>query len=66
MNGYINVEKITVYQIRKNISLSTLNQRQDLKLKQCWFWFDNVDLLFFCFDTQEVIIFMLMLKRFGF
>ena len=66
MNGYNNVEKITVYQIRKNISLSTLNQRRDLKLKQCWFWFDNVDLLFFCFDTQEVIIFMLMLKRFGF
>ena len=66
MNGYINVEKITVYQIRKNISLSTLNQRRDLKLKQCWFWFDNVDLLFFCFDTQEAIIFMLMLKRFGF
>ena len=31
---YINVEKITVSQRRNNVSLSTLNQRRNLMLKQ--------------------------------
>ena len=30
----MNVEKITVSQRRKNVSLSTLNQRRNLTLKQ--------------------------------
>ena len=30
---YIKVEKITVFQRRNNVSLSTLNQRQNLNLK---------------------------------
>ena len=34
-NLYVNVEKITVFHCRNNISVSTLNQRQNLKLKQC-------------------------------
>ena len=31
---YINVEKITVFQLRNNVSLSTLNQSRNLTLKQ--------------------------------
>ena len=31
---YINVEKITVFQRRNNVSLSTLNQRRKLTLKK--------------------------------
>ena len=38
---YINVEKITVSQRRNNVSLSTLNQRRNLMLKQRWFWVDS-------------------------
>ena len=34
----ITVEKITVFDFRNNDSLSTLNQRQNLTLKQRWFW----------------------------
>ena len=34
-NLYVKVEKITVFHCRNNISVSTLNQRQNLKLKQC-------------------------------
>ena len=36
-----NVEMITVFQRRNNVSLSILNQRQNLKLKQRWFWVDH-------------------------
>ena len=43
---YINVEKITVFQRRSNVSLSTLNQRRNLMLKQCWFWVYNKKVLF--------------------
>ena len=43
---YINVEKITVFQRRSNVSLSTLNQRRNLTLKQCWFWVYNKKVLF--------------------
>ena len=35
------VEKITVFQRRNNVSLSTLNQRRNLTLKQRWFWVDS-------------------------
>ena len=38
---YIKVEKITVFQRRNNVSLSTLNQRRNLTLKQRWFWVDS-------------------------
>ena len=32
---------MTVFQRRNNISLSALNQRQNLSLKQRLFWFDT-------------------------
>ena len=38
---YINVEKTTVFQRRNNVSLSTLNQCRNFKLKQRWFWVDS-------------------------
>ena len=31
---YINVEEVTVFQRRSNVSLSTLNQRRNLTFKQ--------------------------------
>ena len=37
-NFYINAEKIIVLQRRNNVTLSTLNQRWNLTLKQRWFW----------------------------
>ena len=40
-NLYINVEKITLFQRRNNVILSTWNQRWNLTLKQCWFWVDT-------------------------
>ena len=40
-NLYINVEKITVFQRRNNVILSTLNQRWNLTLKQRWLWVDT-------------------------
>ena len=40
-NLYINVEKITVFQRRNNVILSTLNQHWNLTLKQSWFWVDT-------------------------
>ena len=35
---YINIDEVTVFQRRNNVSLSTLNQRRNLTLKQRWFW----------------------------
>ena len=35
---YVNVEKITVFECRSNVTLSTLNQRRNFKLRQRWFW----------------------------
>ena len=32
---------MTVFQRRNNVSLSTLNQRRNLTLKQRWFWVDH-------------------------
>ena len=61
-----NVEKITVFQRRNNISSSTLNQRRNLTLKQRWFWVDSKKVLFLCYDAQEVVIFILTLKRSAF
>ena len=53
-----NVEMITVFQRRNNVSLSTLNQRRSLTLKQRWFWVDhkNIIVLMFCsnFDGQII------------
>ena len=40
-NLYINVEKMAVFQRRNNVSLSALNQRQNLTLKQRLFWSDT-------------------------
>ena len=37
----INVEKITVFHRRNNVSLTTLNQRRNLTLKQRWLWVDS-------------------------
>ena len=39
--NYIIVDKITVFQLRNSVSLSTLNQRRNLTLKQRWFWVDS-------------------------
>ena len=36
---------MTVFQRRNNVSLSTLNQRRSLTLKQPWFWVDSKKLL---------------------
>ena len=36
---------MTVFQRRSNVSLSTLNQRRNLTLKQRWFWVDSKKLL---------------------
>ena len=44
-NLYINIKKMTVFQRRNNVSLSTLNQRRNLTLKQRWFWVDSKKLL---------------------
>ena len=55
-----------VFQRRKNISLSTSNQRRKLKLKQCRFWVDTKKVLLLCYDAQKVIIFVLTLKRSAF
>ena len=51
-NLHINVEKITVFQRRNNVSLSTLNQRRDLTLKQRWFWVDTKNVLFLCYTNR--------------
>ena len=53
-----NVEMITVFQRRNNVSLSTLNQRRSLTLKQRWFWVDhkNVIVLMFCSNFDGRII----------
>ena len=47
-NLYINVEKITVFQRRNNVILSTLNQRWNLTLKQRWI----------CVQTENKFILM--------
>ena len=36
---------MTVFQSRNNASLSTLNRRRNLTLKQRWFWVDSKNLL---------------------
>ena len=38
---HINIEEITVFQSRNNVSLSMLNQRRNLMLKQRWFWVNS-------------------------
>ena len=40
LKSLYNVEMINVFQRRNNISLSTINQRRNLTLKQRWFWVD--------------------------
>ena len=44
-NLYINIKKMTVFQSRNNASLSTLNRRRNLTVKQRWFWVDSKNLL---------------------
>ena len=63
---YINVEKITVFQRRKNVSLSTLNQRRNLRLKQCWFWVGskNIFVLMFCSNFDGRIIDVILMHIF--
>ena len=41
LNLYINVQKVRVFQRRNSVSLSALNQRRNLTLKQCWFYVDS-------------------------
>ena len=40
-NLYINIKNMTVFQRRNNVSLSTLNERRKLTVKQRWFWVDS-------------------------
>ena len=76
-NLYTTVEKVTVFQHWKktiivyqrqfnNVSLSTLNQCWNLKLKQYWFWVDTKKVLLLCYDAQEVIIGISALKKSAF
>ena len=53
-----NVEMITLFQRRNNVSLSLLNQRQNLKLKQRRFWVDhkNIFVPMFCSNLDGRII----------
>ena len=44
-NLYINIKKMIVFQRGSNVSLSTLNRRRNLTLKQRWFWVDSKKLL---------------------
>ena len=39
------------------------NQGLNLTLKQRWFWADTKKKLLLCYDAQEIIIFILKLKR---
>ena len=54
---------MTVFWRRNNISLSMLNQRRNLTLKQCWLWIDTKKVSLLCYHAQEFIIFILTLKR---
>ena len=47
----MNVEKITVSQRQDNVSLSTLNQRRNLMLKQWYFGLTLKTILFLCHDA---------------
>ena len=58
-----NVEMITVFQCRNKVSLSMLNQRRNLKLKQHLFLVDhkNISVLMFCsnFDGRIVDVILM-------
>ena len=57
-----NIEMITVFQRRNNFSLSMLNQRRILQLKQHWFWLNIKTFLFlFCsnFDGRKVDVILM-------
>ena len=53
-----NVEMITIFKRWNNVSLSALNQRQNLKLKQRWFWVEHkiIFVLMFCSSFDGRII----------
>ena len=55
---------MTVFQRRHNIILSTLNQRQNLTLKQRCFWVDTENILLLSYDARKIIVFTLMLQRY--
>ena len=59
----INIVKKAVFQRRNNVGLSLLNESWNLTLKQYWFCADTGKVLFLCYEAQEVIIFILTLKR---
>ena len=67
LNIYINIEKITVFQRRNNVSLSTLNQRRNFKLKQHWFWVyhKNIFVLIFCSSFDGRIIDVILMHIFN-
>ena len=64
--SFYNVEMITVFHRWNNVSLSLLNQRQNLKLKQRWFWVDhkNVFVLMFCSKFDGRIIDVILIHIF--
>ena len=45
---------MTVFQRRNNVSLSTLNERQSLTLKQRWFWVHHKNIFAFMSSTLLV------------
>ena len=55
---------MTVFQRRHNVILSTLNQHQNLMLKQRCFWVDTENILLLSYDARKIIVFTLMLQRY--
>ena len=64
LKSSIKIEKITILEHRNNVSLSTLNQRPNLTLKQRWFWADpKKAILSIYHDFWKIKIFISILKR---
>ena len=57
LNLYINVQKVRVFQRRNSVSLSALNQRRNLTLKQRWFCVDS---------KKQTCSYTMMLENFKF
>ena len=63
LKSYINIEKITVFQRRNNVSLSTLNEGRNLTLKQRQFWVDFKKQFCYIMFLYKTKLFILTLKR---
>ena len=59
----LNIEKITVFERRNNVSLSTLNQRRSFTLKQRWFLVDSKKQFCSHIHAWKTKIFKLKLRR---